>query len=1056
MAQQSGPIVVPDDESTASEGSVEKETSQTLSAKRKLKARAVNDDDWSDDSDHQYSAFKKRRAASRKPAAAKGKATATAGARPLQKTTQKTASKKTKSRLHDSSASESESTLPASLPAYFLKRRAAFDESCDTRHEAGLRLPPDYSDVYFSDDERLEELEERPQFDPSSGIKPCHPYRDINIAGGLIPASLAQYLRDYQIQGIQFLYDLFIHQRGGILGDDMGLGKTVQVAAFLTVAFGKTGDSRDAKRMRKYRRTKDGWYPRALIVCPGSLIQNWKNELERWGWWVIDLFHGPKRDDVLGTARAGRLEIMITTYTTYKNSANEVNMVPWDVVIADECHCIKDPAAGITQSMNLVNSLCRIGLTGTAIQNNYDELWALLNWTNPGQFGTRSDWQRMVAQPLAIGQSHDATLHQLSKARMTAKKLRDNLLPKFFLRRLKSLIADQLPKKSDKVVFCPLSDLQREAYQNILASPVAQFVLTSFDLCPCRSGGTRGHCCFKMNADGEKWQSLTFPLIISLQKLANHFNLLMPRTADVPDKYKRELRILQAAAPNDWGKQYASRDSILNLANPEYCGKWKVLKKLLEFWHKNGDKVLVFSHSVRLLNILQQLFNKTLYNVSYLDGSLSYEERQATVDDFNCDPNQFIFLISTKAGGVGLNITSANKVVIMDPHWNPSYDLQAQDRAYRIGQVRDVDVYRLISVGTIEEITYARQIYKQQQANIGYNASNERRYFKGVQHQSKGELFGIQNLLTYNGDEGVLRHIVNKTNVAEARAGVKMIDIDMSKVVQDAEDDLPIKKEGGVDDETGGLKQVSAMLTAPDNKRGVIQRSSAINKSKSDPIQAILAGEGVEYTHENSEVIGSSKIENELSRWAEKATGPEGGTSGLALFFDSQQDDGAHKSSHCDFNPPEDVMQRQFCTMAKEFGFSNATEFALAVEGMTQEQRRNCLDSFYRSRREKLRKAEKMGIDDRVKVEVDTKVSLETEVNFDAERHVVGRGQVKTDTEKEEPSAQKNRAATPVPSVKHEPGNSPFGTVVPAASSMNKPRPSLPIWLSDDEETDEL
>lgn len=1056
MVQQSDPIVIPDDESTASEESAGDEAKNLLPIKRKLTPKPINYDDWSDESDEHYAVFKKRRAASKRSSTARGREKAVARGRPPRKAT----NHKAKSRLNDSTASEVEPDLPTSLPAYFQKRRTAFDEHCKVLHEAGLRLPPDYSDVYFSDDERLGELEEKPQFDPRSGIKPCHPYKDIKIAGGLIPASLAQYLRDYQVQGVQFLYDLFVHQRGGLLGDDMGLGKTVQVAAFLTVAFGKTGDSRDAKRMRKYRRTKDDWYPRVLIVCPGSLIQNWKNELERWGWWVIDLFHGPKRDDVLGTARAGRLEVMVTTYTTYKNSANEVNMVPWDVVIADECHCIKDPAAGITQSMNLVNSLCRIGLTGTAIQNNYEELWTLLNWTNPGQFGTMRDWQRMVAQPLAIGQSHDATLHQLSKARTTAKQLRDNLLPKFFLRRLKSLIADQLPKKSDKVVFCPLSDVQREAYENILASPIAQFVLTSFDQCPCDSGNTRGHCCYKMNADGEKWQALTFPLIISLQKLANHFNLLMPRTADVPDKYRRELRILQAATPNDWETHYASRDSILNLANPEYCGKWKVLKKLLEFWHKNGDKVLVFSHSVRLLNILQQLFNKTLYNVSYLDGSLSYEDRQAAVDDFNCDPNQFIFLISTKAGGVGLNITSANKVVIMDPHWNPSYDLQAQDRAYRIGQVRDVDVYRLISVGTIEEITYARQIYKQQQANIGYNASNERRYFKGVQHQSKGELFGIQNLLTYNGDKGVLRHIVNKTNVAEARAGVNMIDIDMNKVAQSAEDDLPIKKEGGADDETGGLKQLSTMLTAPSNKHGIIQHSKVANKAKSDPIQAILAGEGVEYTHENSEVIGSSKVENELSRWAEKATNPEGGLSGLALFLDSQQNHSAgenHKSFHYQFNPPRDVMERQFCTMAEEFGFANVTEFALAVEGMTQEQRRNCLDSFYKIRAEQLGKPEGVETGGDVKTEVDAKEGVKVQMDLGDQNSIASHPEAKADLKKEGLLPQNVKMATP--DIKQEPSNNPHNTLVPVTSSRDKPKPdrrSTSIWLSDDEETDEL
>ncbi|KAI0394093.1 P-loop containing nucleoside triphosphate hydrolase protein [Xylariaceae sp. FL0594] len=1070
-------LVILDDDSTASEGvaspattTASKTINNITAKKRKLESRPIEIDDWSDESDDGPPAGVKRRktAAGKKSVPVKG---STARGRPPTKNIIDDGSKR-----KGKKGSEAGPEPASDLPAYFQKRRTAFNETYKTLHEAGLRLPPDYSDVYFSDNDRLEELEEKPQFDPSSGIKPCQPYKDIHIAGGLIPASIAQYLRDYQIEGVKFLYDLFVHQRGGILGDDMGLGKTVQVAAFLTVAFAKTGDSRDAKRMRKFRRTKDGWYPRALIVCPGSLIQNWKNELDRWGWWVVDLFHGPKREDVLETARAGRLEVMITTYTTYKNSATDINIVPWDIVIADECHCIKDRTAGITQSMNLVNSLCRIGLTGTAIQNNYEELWALLNWTNPGQFGTRKDWQRMICQPLTIGQSHDATLHQLSKARATAKKLRDNLLPRFFLRRLKSLLADQLPKKTDKVVFCPLSELQREAYENILASSMAQFVLKSFDKCPCESGHTKGGCCFQVNADGEKWEKLVFPLIISLQKLANHFNLLMPR-AEVPDKYQRELRILQAAAPHDWQEHYAKRDSMLNLANPEYCGKWKVLKKLLEFWYKNGDKVLVFSHSVRLLTILQQLFNKTLYNVSYLDGSLSYEERQSVVDEFNSDPNQFIFLISTKAGGVGLNIMSANKVVIMDPHWNPSYDLQAQDRAYRIGQVRDVDVYRLISVGTIEEITYARQIYKQQQANIGYNASNERRYFKGVQHSShnKGELFGIQNLLSYNGDQGVLRDIVNKTNVAEARAGVKMMDIDINEVAKAAEEDIPIKKEA--DDDSGGLRQLSAMLTAPGNKNGVVQLPRADTKAKSDPIQAILAGEGVEYTHENSEVIGSSKVENELSRLAEKATDPDANFAGLALFLESQgaSDGGNHKSFHTEFNPPADVMQRQFCTMAKELGFANVTDFALVVEGMTQEQRRNCLDVFYQKRSEKLlrgTKTEDEVDDDKPKAETDVdgddNVIVKTEVDSPPNQTMAGYDydtpQVRIEQRHDEhsPPARAGIGADAMATtkIKQEPdGDTSIKSEAPSWRSHEKPKadgPPVSIWLSDDEETDEL
>ncbi|MDA4133356.1 MAG: SNF2-related protein, partial [Thaumarchaeota archaeon] len=388
-------------------------------------------------------------------------------------------------------------------------------------------------------------------------------YKDVELeySAGLIPAAIAQYLRDYQIEGVRFLHQMFVYQKGGILGDDMGLGKTVQVAAFLTAAFGKTGDERDAKRMRKYRRAGTRWYPKVLIVCPGSLIQNWKNELNRWGWWHVDLFHGAGKEDVIQTARAGRLEVMVTTYVTYKNNRDLVNTVQWDAVVADECHVLKEGSAEVTRAMNQVNALCRIGLTGTAIQNRYEELWTLLNWTNPGHFGTLAEWKQTISRPLTVGQSHDATLYQLSQARKTAKKLVQNLLPEFFLRRMKSLIAHQLPRKSDRVVFCPLTDVQRGAYENFLQSYQVQIIREASDPCPCGSGRDKGWCCHARLEDGRTWQGLVFPTIFTLQRLANHLTLLIPASGEPTERQQAQLATLQKCVPDGWEELYRGRDS---------------------------------------------------------------------------------------------------------------------------------------------------------------------------------------------------------------------------------------------------------------------------------------------------------------------------------------------------------------------------------------------------------------------------------------------------------------------------------------------------------------
>ena len=920
------------------------------------------------------------------------------------------------------------------LPDYLQKRRTKFDTRYQKMADLGLRLPPRYDEVVFSEDEHLEDLLERPEF---PNAKPVAPYEDKHLPKslGVIPAAISQWLRDYQVDGTAFLHALFVYQTGGILGDDMGLGKTVQVIAFLTAAFGKTGDERDAKRMRKMRRANAPWYPRALVVCPGTLIENWKDELTRWGWWHVDVYHGEAgaREAALQAAATGRVEILITTYATYRLNKGAINLVEWDCVIADECHQVKGRNSETTLAMNEVNALCRVGLTGTAIQNSYDELWTLLNWTNPGKFGPISTWKSSITEPLRQGQSHDATHYQLSKARKTAKALVQNLLPQFFLRRMKTLIADQLPKKSDRVVFCPLTDVQADAYENCIDNDIIRYIRESSDFCPCGSKKKAGWCCQTRLPDGSKWQSHVFPAISHLQKLSNHLAILIPQSSDPQEKQSKDLETLQVAVPHLWKDLYRTRDSILNYSNPEFCGKWKILKKLLRFWHCNGDKVLVFSHSVRLLKMLQLLFQHTTYNVSYLDGAMSYGDRAAVVADFNADPAQFVFLISTKAGGVGLNITSANKVVVVDPNWNPSYDLQAQDRAYRIGQVRDVEVFRLVSAGTIEEIVYARQVYKQQQANIGYTASTERRYFRGVQEnaQQKGEIFGLANLFNYQHENLVLKDIVNKTNVAESKAGVAIAGVEFDSgpsagshnhnnedVNLTDPDSLPPPAEDNA------MSQLAAMIvddknpdddttTKPNPKQPYKKEPTATttlppNRSR-DPIQAILANAGVEYSHENSEVVGSSRVEAGLSRRALEA-GADLGLGDRHVFptGGSQSQDGmqrrgghpvprplpsmeaahnedagngvtaaaaihtSHDNDHHQpgihirykYNPPPAIRKRQLCTMATHFGFADrVVEFAAEVEGWTQARRRAALEKFYRERRKFLREMEEGVVD---------------------------------------------------------------------------------------------
>ncbi|KAF2151736.1 hypothetical protein K461DRAFT_257184 [Myriangium duriaei CBS 260.36] len=931
---------------------------------------------WSDDEDPSapYERFKKKKTDQRKAQVKqtlKAKASVSnpsiVGRKPTSIVNTKKPGRKRRHELQQGDSDSDDETIEKSLPTFLKKRRADWEHEHERLGNEGLNLPPLYDDIYFSDDDLNNELQIKPVF---THIKPVAPLKDVELrySAGVIPAPLAQWLRDYQVKGAEFLHELFVFQKGGILGDDMGLGKTIQVIAFLTAAFGKTGDERDVKRMRKMRRAGGGrWYPKILIVCPGSLMENWRQELARWGWWNVDVYHGKDREQVLDAARQGRLEIMITTYTTYRNHKEIVNLIEWDACIADECHIIKERKAEITKAMDEVNALCRIGLTGTAIQNRYEELWTILNWTNPGRFGPISVWKASISEPLKQGQSHDATVAQLALARKTAKRLVQNLLPQFFLRRMKTLIADQLPKKTDRIVFCPLTPTQSEAYQRLVDCDQTELIRRSREKCECGSGKSRGACCHATLEDGTKWQSLVFPMLMLFQKLSNHLAMLIPSGTDLKDKQERELALLEEAVPDDWRRLYAERDNIMNFANQDYCGKWKVLKKLLRFWYTNPspaggpNKVLVFSHSVRLLKMLHMLFQSTTsYNVSYLDGSMPYEERQRTVDDFNAKESQFVFLISTRAGGVGLNITSANKVVVFDPNWNPSHDLQAQDRAYRIGQTRDVEVFRLVSAGGVEEIVYARQVYKQQQARIAYEASAQRRYFSGVQGSAdqRGEIFGLANLFSFMESGVVLRDIVNKTNVAESRAGVAVAEFD-SQAASPGDDDNDHDADGDALSRRA-ISQLAEEITGasprPERKE---------EEGKTDAVAAILAGAGVQYTHDNSEVIGTSRVESHLSRQAESAAvDPRGG---LEAVFLPDEDVGGKDKTDGDkgvrdvegvrykFRPPEEVRRRLFGAIAKWYqgqdGGDDVVGFALRVEGWSQAKRREVLDGFYRERR---------------------------------------------------------------------------------------------------------
>ncbi|XP_062455857.1 DNA excision repair protein ERCC-6-like 2 isoform X2 [Rhea pennata] len=605
-----------------------------------------------------------------------------------------------------------------------------------------------WKNLIFDDDDL-----EKPNFPDQNLPSPAIPFK-LSDSGDCIPYTINRYLRDYQREGAQFLYGHYANKRGCILGDDMGLGKTIQVISFLAAVLHKKGTREDIENnmpeflLRTVKKeSKCSPKKTFLIVAPLSVLYNWKNELDTWGYFKVAILHGNKKDDDLSRIKQGKCEVALTTYEILRLYLEEFNSVEWSAVIVDEAHRIKNPKAQITQTMKALKCSVRIGLTGTILQNNMKELWCVMDWAVPGLLGTRMHFEKKFSDPVEHGQRHTATKRELATGRKAMLKLARKMSG-WFLRRTKALISDQLPKKEDRMVYCSLTEFQKAVYQAVLETEDVSLVLRAGEPCSCSSGRKRKNCCYKANAHGETVKSLRFSYLTILQKVANHAALLQMDTTSKQQEahIKRVCNQVFSSFPDF--VQLSKDAAFETISDPKYSGKMKVLQQLLNHFRKNKDKVLLFSFSTKLLDVLEQYCMASGLDYRRLDGNTKSEDRIRIVREFNSTQEINICLVSTMAGGLGLNFVGANVVILFDPTWNPANDLQAIDRAYRIGQCKDVKVFRLISLGTVEEMMYLRQVYKQQLHCVVVGSENAKRYFEAVQgsKEHQGELFGIHNL----------------------------------------------------------------------------------------------------------------------------------------------------------------------------------------------------------------------------------------------------------------------------------------------------------------------
>ncbi|XP_063043760.1 DNA excision repair protein ERCC-6-like 2 [Engraulis encrasicolus] len=618
-----------------------------------------------------------------------------------------------------------------------------------------------------------------------------------------IPYTINRYLRDYQREGAQFLFDNYMKSRGCVLGDDMGLGKTVQVISFLAAVLRKTGTYEDAEKnvphflLSQKSAEKNKVKKVYLIIAPLSLLYNWKDELDTWGYFKVAILHGAEKRDELARVKKGRVEIALTTYETFRLSLDDFNSVNWAAVIVDEAHKIKNWKSQITKAMKKMRCKVRVGLTGTILQNNLEELYCVMDWAIPWCLGGFRQFKKNFAEPIEHGQKHSVTKRTLAVGRQAVQQLAQRLSGKF-LRRTKALIRDQMPAKDDRVVYCSLTEFQQAVYISVLECDDVQLLMTSGQRCPCGSGEPRKKCCFTTNAKGIRVRDLYFSYLAILRKVANHVALLQS-TEGTSKKQEQYIRGVCEKVFQKFPEFVARFKGAFfeAMSDPMYSGKMRVLQKLLRHFFEKKDKVLLFSLSTKLLDVLESYCMAEGLEYLRLDGTTKAKERMAIVKEFNGSKNVNLCLVSTMAGGLGLNFVGANVVILFDPTWNPANDLQAIDRVYRIGQCRDVTVFRLISLGTVEEVIYLRQVYKQQLQSSVVGRENSRRYFEAVQGKASvgqaGELFGLRNLFRLQLDGTCLTQRILERE-GQIEAGV------MTAKTQAAEDKPTAgQKSGGAD-----------------------------------------------------------------------------------------------------------------------------------------------------------------------------------------------------------------------------------------------------------------
>ena len=513
-------------------------------------------------------------------------------------------------------------------------------------------------------------------------------------------------MRDYQVSGLNWLISLHENGISGILADEMGLGKTLQTIAFLG-----------------YLRHICDIHGPHLVVVPKSTLDNWNREFKMWTPEVnVLILQGQKEERhqlIADRLVDEKFDVCITSYEMILREKAHLKKFAWEYIIIDEAHRIKNEESSLAQIIRLFNSRGRLLITGTPLQNNLHELWALLNFLLPDVFGDSEAFDQWFS---GQGQDQDTVVQQLHR-----------ILRPFLLRRVKSDVEKSLLPKKEVNLYIGMSDMQVKWYKKILEKDIDA-----------------------VNGATGKRESKTrlLNIVMQLRKCCNHPYLF------------------EGAEP---GPPYTTDEHLVNNA-----GKMVMLDKILIRMKKQGSRILIFSQMSRVLDILEDYCCFREHKYCRIDGSTAHEDRISSIDEYNKEGSEkFIFLLTTRAGGLGINLTSADIVILFDSDWNPQADLQAMDRAHRIGQKKQVVVYRFVTEKAIEEKVLERAAQKLRLDQLVIQQGRAQQAAKMA--QNKDELVnmiqhGAADLFENNGATGILG---NKSDLTED---------DIDKLLQEGEE----------------------------------------------------------------------------------------------------------------------------------------------------------------------------------------------------------------------------------------------------------------------------